>query len=154
MIAAAQMRNGLVLLAGLALLAGCSFEMPSFLGREGGGDSFYQVRGEPPPPPRSVPIRQTALEHGLHGVILRVAGETPTQGYWGAQLRPLGNGAPDAAGLLSFELLAIPPASPQAVGAQRSRVVTAAIFVPNQALRDLRGFRVAGAGAVETLTLR
>ena len=51
MIAAAHRRNGLVLLAGLALLAGCSFEMPSFLGREGGGDSFYQLRGEPPPAP-------------------------------------------------------------------------------------------------------
>jgi hypothetical protein len=154
MIAAAHRRNGLVLLAGLALLAGCSFEMPSFLGREGGGDSFYQLRGEPPPPPRGVPIRQAALERGLHGVILRVAGEAPTQGYWGAQLRPLNDGAPDAAGVLSFELLAIPPASPQAVGAQRTRVVTAAVFVPNKALEDLRGFRVAGAGAVETLPLR
>ena len=42
----------------------------------------------------------------------------------------------------------------QAVGAQRTRVVTAAVFVPNKALEDLRGCRVAGAGAVETLPLR
>jgi hypothetical protein len=40
------------------------------------------------------------------------------------------------------------------VGPARTRTLTAAIFVPNLALKDLRGFRVAGNGAVQTLPLR
>ena len=89
----------------------------------------------------------------MHGVIVRVAGEAPTQGYYAAALRPIGSG-PDAAGILSFELVAVPPLTPAAVGPARSRTLTAAIFVPNLALKDLRGFRVAGNGSVQTLPLR
>ena len=48
----------------------------------------------------------------------------------------------------------MPPAAPEAVGAERTRSLTAAVFMPNLALKNLRGFRVAGGGAVETLTLR
>lgn len=147
------MRNGLLLLAGLGVLAGCSIEMPSFVGREG-GSGMYDVGGEQRPPARSVPLRDAALERALHGMILRVVGETPTQGFYSAQLRPLGGGTPDAAGILSFELVATPPVAPGAVGPARTRVVSAAVFVPNRALRELRGFRVAGAGSVQTLPIR
>ena len=56
-----------------------------------------------------MPLRQATAEPALHGVILRVDGEAPTQGYYSARLRPIGGGAPDAAGILSFELVAVPP---------------------------------------------
>jgi len=148
------MRNGLFLLVAAALAAGCSMEVPDFLGREGGGDGFYSVRGEAPPEPRVVALRQTEAERALHGVILRVVGEAPTQGYYSARLRPLGGGAPDAAGILSFELVATPPSEPHAVGPARTRVLSAGVFMPERALKDLRGFRVAGGGAVHTVTLR
>jgi hypothetical protein len=152
MIGGGRMRNGLLLLAGLGL-AGCSVEMPSFLGREGGGQGYYNIRGEPPPEPVPVPLRQATLERALHGVIIRVDGETPTQGYFSAALVPLRGGAPDAAGILSFELMAVPPAGPEAVGPARTRQVTAAVFIPSRALKNLRGFRVSGGGAVHTLPL-
>jgi hypothetical protein len=130
-------------------------EIPDFVGREGGGDGMYRLGGpEPPPEPRSVALRETEAERALHGVILRAVGEAPTQGYYSATLRPLGGGAPDAAGILSFELVAIPPAEPQSVGPARTRVLSAGLFMPNKSLEDLRGFRVAGAGAVHTVTLR
>jgi hypothetical protein len=144
------MRNGLLLLAGIAL-AGCSMEIPSFVGREGGGEGFYNVRGAPPPEPVPVPLRQATLERALHGVIIRVDGEAPTQGYYSAALVPLRGGAPDAAGIVSFELMAVPPPGPEAIGPARTRRITAAVFIPNLALRDLRGFRVSGGGAVHTL---
>ena len=48
----------------------------------------------------------------------------------------------------------VPPAVPEAIGPARTRTVTAAVFVPNLALKSLKGFRVAGAGNVQTLTLR
>jgi hypothetical protein len=148
------MRNGLVLLAGLWLLAGCGGGMPGFLGREGGTDGVYDLRGEPLPEPRSLFLRQAAAEPALHGVILRVVGEAPTQGWWGAELRPLAGGSPDAAGIVSFELVAIPPQTTEAVGPARTRQLSAAVFFPTLALEDLRGFRVAGGGAVQTLPLR
>ena len=149
------MRNGFILLAAAALAAGCSMEIPDFVGREGGSDGYYRLRGEEPPPePRTVALRQTEAERALHGIILRVVGEAPTQGYYSAFLRPLGGGAPDAAGILSIELVATPPAAPQTVGPARTRVLSAGIFMPTQSLKDLRGFRVAGAGTVHTVTLR
>jgi hypothetical protein len=140
----------------LAALAGCSVEIPGFLGREGdtsGTTGTFQVRREPLPDPRPVPLRAATLERALHGVILRVEGEAPTWGFHSAALRPLGNGAPDAAGILGFELVAIPPEPPEPAGAPRTRELTAAVFVPTLALKEVRGFRVAGAGNVQTLPL-
>lgn len=148
------MRNGLWLLAGATLLAGCSVEIPSFVGREGGGDQgYYSLRGGPAPEPRTVPLREAAAERALHGVILRVEGEAPSQGFYGAALRPAGSG-PDAAGILTFELVAVPPVEAAPVGPARTRLVTAAVFVPNMVAEDLRGFRVSGGGSVRTLPLR
>jgi hypothetical protein len=148
------MRNGLLLLAGAWLLAGCGGGggMPDFLGREG-GDGYYSVRGEEPPQPVPVAMRSATAERALTGVIVRVEGEAPTQGYWGAALRPLGDGAPDAAGVVSFRLTAIPPAEVEAVGPARTRELSAAVFVPNRALRQTRAVRVAGLNAAETLPL-
>ena len=147
-----------MILAGLAVLSGCSVqmpnEMPAFLGREGTGEGNFALRGEPPPEPRAVPLREVALERGLHGVILRAAGEAPSWGYYSAALRPLGNGAPDAAGVLSFELVATPPRPSEPVGAARSRQLTAAIFVPTITANKLKGFRVSGVGEARTLPLR
>jgi hypothetical protein len=150
------MRTGLTTLAGLVALGGCAFEMPDFLGREGAGaSSTYELGGaDPLPDPVPVPLRSAELERALHGVILRVEGVAPRQGYYGAELLPLGGGAPDAAGVVSYQLLAVPPEAPGAIGPERTRLLSAAVFVPNRALRDLRGFRVAGTGTGQTLALR
>ena len=139
---------------GIGVRRFCGGGMPSFLGREGSTDGVYNIRGEPLPEPRNLFLRQAAAEPALHGVILRVVGEAPTQGWWGAELRPLAGGEPDAAGIVSFELVAIPPQTVQAVGPARTRTLSAAVFFPTLALEDLRGFRVAGGGAVQTLPLR
>ena len=146
------MRNGLLLLASAWLLGACGGGMPDFLGREG-GDGYYRVGGEAPPEPVPVAMRVATAERALHGVIVRVEGEAPTQGYWGAELRPVGDGAPGAAGVLSFRLVAVPPASVEAVGPGRTRQLSAAVFVPNLALRQTRAVRVAGLNAAETLPL-
>ena len=74
-----SMRNGLILLAAAALAAGCSMEIPDFLGREGGSDGYYRLGGEEPPPePRAVALRQAEAERALHGVIRA----------WSARRRP------------------------------------------------------------------
>lgn len=150
-------RNGLLLLAGAGalLLAGCGGGMPGFLGREGAGNTgYYSLRGGPPPPqPRSVPLTLATTEPALHGMILRVEGQAPTWGYHTALLRPVGSG-PDAAGILTFELVAVPPQGAEPAGPARSRQLSAAIFVPALAMKNLQGFRVTGGGAVQTLPVR
>ena len=147
-----SMRKGLALLAGLVLLAGCSMEVPSFLGREGNASGFYSVRGEPPPEPVQIPLRTATLERALHGVIVRIDAVAPTQGYYSATLVPVNDGRPDQAGIVTFRLVAVPPAAPQAVGPERTRKMTAAAFMPTLALKSARAIRVAGGGTVVTLT--
>jgi hypothetical protein len=146
------LRNGLLLLAGTGFLAACSMEMPDFLGREGTGTGSYQLRRQPPPPPQAIPLTGATAERALHGVIIRVEGRAPTWGFYAARLRPIGGGA-DAAGVVSFELVANPPTTPEPAGAPRSRQMSAAIFIPTLALKNLRAVRVAGGGQVQTLPL-
>lgn len=143
------------MLAAAMLIAGCAMELPGFVGRAGDGRSAYAV-GEitPLPDPAPLPMRLALAERGLNGVILRAEGQAPTQGYHSAELRPLGAGAPDAAGIASFELVAVPPAEPQAAGPERTRRLDAAVFLPDRAWGDARAIRVSGAGTVETLSLR
>ena len=104
------------------------------------------------PDPVLVPLRSAQVERALRGVILRVEGVAQTQGFYSAALVPAPG--PDAAGVLGFQLMALPPDVPEAVGPERTRLLTAAVFLPNLALEDLRGLRVAGRGTVRTLPLR
>lgn len=146
------MRNWLFLLAGVATLAACSIEMPSFVGREG-GDGYYSLGGDDTaqPDPEVVTFGTVALEPALNGVILRVTATAPTWGYHSAFLRPLDGGVPDAAGIMTYELVAVPPSTPEQAGTPRSRQLSAGVFVPNLAMKKISGFRVAGGGKVQTL---
>lgn len=148
------MRNGILLLAVAALLAGCGGggEVPGFLGREGNASGFFNTRGEEQPDPVSLPVEQAVAERGLYGAIVRVSGTAPTGGYWGAELRPLSDG-PDPSGILAFEFVAIPPADPAYAGAPRTRTMTAAVFVPTITARKVKSVRIGGAGGVQSLTL-
>lgn len=145
------MRNGLLLLAGACLLAACSMDIPNFVGRE--GDGTYQVGGAEVPDPVTVPMELATAERGLNGVIVRVEGAAPTQGYWGAALVPVGSGEPDAAGAVSFRFVAVPPAGVEAVGPPRTRQLSAGVFVPNRALKTTRAVRISALGKTETLPL-
>ena len=98
-------------------------------------------------------MRSATAERALHGVIVRVEGEAPTQGYWGAELRPLGDGAPDAAGVVSFRFVAVPPAGVEAVGPARTRQLSAGSSSRTSRLRRPGRCGVAGLDAAETLPL-
>ena len=155
MIRGFRLGKGLTLLATAGLAAGCSMEMPDFVGREGNaGNSFYSLRGEPVPDAVPVPMQSATTEPALYGMILRVEGVAPTWGYHTATLRPLSDG-PDGAGIMSFQFMAVPPGGSEPAGAPRTREISAAIFVPNISLKKLRGFRVTGVGGqVQTLPIR
>lgn len=124
--------------------------MPSFLGREGDGDdNTFTLGGDAPEDayvPVEVPLTSAVAERALHGVIVRAESVTPTQGYFGALLAPVDPASrADENGILAMRLTAIPPATPQATGPARTRTLTAALFVQNVTLRDVKAFRVMGA---------
>ncbi len=148
-----RMRNGLLLLAAAALVAGCGGGVPGFLGREGNAADTYNPRGEPAPEAALVPFRTAVAERGLYGVIVRVTGEAPGWNYWGAQLRPVGKGTPEA-GVLAFDFVAYPPPEPATMqGAPQTRILTAAVFIPNVTARKVKSVRLTGAGSAQTLAM-
>jgi len=149
------MRRGFAGLAGLLVLAGCGGDVPEFLGREGTGQSNFELGGgEELPASVPVPLAQASLERSTTGSILVARGVAPTQGFHTAGLRPVDGGRPDAAGIITYRFTAMPPAVPEAVGAARTRGLQAAAFIPSRAEKDLRGVRVTGADTSRTLTFR
>ncbi|MER2507670.1 hypothetical protein [Amaricoccus sp.] len=150
--AGAAMARAALLLAGL-LLAGCSVGIPGFLGREGNANANYgATSADETPDPVPLPLRLAVAERAASGVILRVEGVSPTQGFYEAALLPLNDGKPDAAGIVSLELVAIPPATPGAIGPERTRALSAAAFYPNRLMKPITGFRVRGGQNVITVT--
>lgn len=153
-----RMHRGLFLLAGAVLVAGCGggggggMEVPGFLGREGNAQGFFNTRGEEVPDPVPLPISQATSERALYGAIVHVSGPAPTQGYWGAQLRPLSEG-PDANGVLAFEFVAIPPADPANTGAPTTRTMTAGAFIPTITARKVTRVQIHGSSGTQTLSL-
>lgn len=148
------MRRGFAGLAGLLVLAGCGGNVPEFLGREGTGQSSFEFGGEEFPSSVPVPLAQASLEPAATGTILVARGVAPTQGFHTAGLAPVDDGRPDAAGIITFRFMAMPPAGPEAVGATRTRGLNAAAFIPTRAKKGLRGVRVTGADTSRTLTFR
>lgn len=146
------MFRGVSILTGATLLAGCAVELPGFVGRDNTGQSTYVLGGGPSAPdPVALPLRRAEAERGLHGVIVVVEGLAPTQGFYGAQLVQVAGGGAE---VLGFELVAVPPDFPGAVGPERTRQLSAAVFVPNGALRRVSAARIAGATSSVTVPLR
>ncbi|WP_424928242.1 hypothetical protein [Amaricoccus tamworthensis] len=130
-------------------------EVPSFLGREGSGDSTFSLGGpEPLPEPVAVSIASATVEPALHGVIVRVEGVAPTQGYYGASLVEYRDGEPGPNGLVEMAFVALPPDVTQQPGPAQTRELRAARFYTNAELESIRGVSIQGAGVSRTLSLR
>jgi hypothetical protein len=76
------------------------------------------------------------------GAIVRARGQTPTQGWWAAELVPLDI---EDAGSLVYEFRIVPPPVPTAVNTPQSRQVDVAIFVSDFKLDAVREIVVQGA---------
>ncbi|MEM9643019.1 MAG: hypothetical protein AAGA19_16115 [Pseudomonadota bacterium] len=97
-------------------------------------------------------LQSVVPEAALRGVILRVTAINRTQGYHSTIIVPLNNGLQDDAGIVSFEVRAVPPEFAEPQGPEVARRVVAAIFVNDNQLEDIRGFRLISAG--NTINLR
>jgi hypothetical protein len=143
------MRAKLLILCSISGLAACSLEIPAFLGREGGGGTTFQLGSEPLPDPVPLAVREAHVEPALHGVILRVSGLAPAQGYYGAALGRSRVAAEP--GILAYEFIALPPDVTEVIGPQQTRELRAGLFFSNGELRGVRGFRVSGSGGSQIL---
>ncbi|MBA3324260.1 MAG: hypothetical protein H0T41_02945 [Rhodobacteraceae bacterium] len=157
--------NAVSALAGAVLLAGCSLPFGSIPASERNADSPEVVRDEerglltglftraPRDLPDAVPVpmREAALERGYGGVILRATGVAPTQGFYDAALVAENDGVPDAAGVLTVALVAVPPETPVDVGPERTRLLLTAAYLSERELRDIRALRVVSAASSVTL---
>src|SRR5690606_26440709 len=111
-------RTPFILLLSL-VLAGCSAQVPQFLGRGGDGSGSFTMRDDPQPDAVPVPMRMARVEPGLRGRIVRVEIVAPTQGFHSADLSALNGGQPDENGVMSYMLVARPPVAAQAIGPER-----------------------------------
>ncbi len=76
------------------------------------------------------------------GAIVRARGQTPTQGWWQAELVPL---PVDDRGALVFEFRLLPPVTDTRTSTPQSRQIDVAIFVSNFKLEPVREIVVQGA---------
>lgn len=97
------------------------------------------------------PLIETVLSLSVEpmpgGAIIRARGQTPTQGWWQAELVPLD--LEDGSALV-YEFRLLPPLKPTAVNTAQSRQVDAAIFVSDIRLDGVREIVVQGAGNART----
>ncbi|MEM9429619.1 MAG: hypothetical protein AAGA32_08995 [Pseudomonadota bacterium] len=120
----------------VAVLLGCSNNTP--------------VEPDPVPDPAPEVSRRALLpsfdevvpEPALRGLILRVEATAPTLGYGRAALLPVGDGRPDADGIVTYQLRALAPPAPGTVGPASARRLIAATFVSDARLDDIQGFRI------------
>ncbi len=90
-------------------------------------------------------ITNLVIERTPGGAIVRVTGLTPTQGWFApalVNLDPFGNAVN---GVMSYSFRAVPPEQTTRVSTVQSRELSAAVFISNAALRDVRVIQVTGA---------
>lgn len=141
-------RKTLLLWLAIASLSGCATVSES---RFNPFNWFGQSETSPAPEPvvvvqdsRPLVPQITALvvERTPGGAIIRATGLPPTQGWYGAALVSATDGPEN--GVLSYSFRAIPPATVTRTSTQQSREMTAAVFVSDIILRDVRIIRVLG----------
>lgn len=164
MLRRASIGNVLAMLAGLALLAGCGI-LPASELRDAAPERARATEPgliaglftrRPPELPDAVAVsnlRAATVERASGGVILRVTGVAPTQGYFAPTLAARTEDGPDAAGLLTVSFLAVPPLEPQQIGPERTRLLLAAAYASDLELRGVRGIRLVAGPNVRTLPL-
>lgn len=96
--------------------------------------------------PRNLVDQVTELEVARQpgGAIVRATGLPPTQGFWNADLVAENNGDP-VDGVLTYRFVISEPLAQQRVSTQQSRELTAATYLSDIALAEVRQIVVVGA---------
>lgn len=99
-----------------------------------------------PQDPRPLVQQVTALEVARQpgGAIIRASGLPPTQGWWEADLLPATDGVAED-GVLTYRFVVNQPLEARRVSTPQSRELTAAVFLSDIRLQDVRKIVVQGA---------
>lgn len=164
MLRRASIGNVFATLAGLALLAGCGV-LPASERRDAAPERasasesgliaglFTRRSPELPDAVAVSNLRAATVERASGGVIVRVTGVAPTQGYFAPTLLARTQDGPDAAGLLTVSFLAVPPLESQQIGPERTRLLLGAAYASDLELRGVRGIRLVAGPNVQILSL-
>lgn len=131
-----------------ALLAGCGgfadsrLNPVNWFGRSEPRESIVLPTEAADPRPLVETVQLLSVEPVPGGAIVRARGQTPTQGWWAAELVPLDI---EDAGSLVYEFRIVPPLTPTAVNTPQSRQIDVAIFVSDIKLETVREIVVQGA---------
>jgi hypothetical protein len=140
-------------LTAVVVLSGCGSRLNP-VNWFGGNDAKPEVAktlepegGYPPRPEDRRPLVKSVTSMTVNpmpgGIILFAVGLPPTQGWWDTDL-VADNGGEPINGILSYSFVLMPPFQPTPVATARSREVTAARFVPDSRLEDVRQITVRG----------
>ncbi len=99
-----------------------------------------------PQDPRPLVQQVTALEVARQqgGAIIRASGLPPTQGWWEADLLPANDGVAED-GVLTYRFVVSQPLESRRSSTPQSRELTAAVFLSDIRLQDVRKIVVQGA---------
>jgi hypothetical protein len=131
-----------------ALLAGCGgfadsrLNPVNWFGRSEPRESIVLPAEAEDPRPLVETVQLLSVEPVPGGAIVRARGQTPTQGWWAAELVPLDI---EDAGSLVYEFRIVPPLTPTATNTPQSRQIDVAIFVSDIKLETVREIVVQGA---------
>ena len=129
------------------LLAGCGFSESrlnplNWFGGSEPRETVAVTAENTDPRPLVETVLSLVVEPTPGGAIVRARGQTPTQGWWQAELVPLDI---DDKGALVYEFRIEPPPQVTPVNTPQSRQVDVAIFVSDIKLGDVREIVVQGA---------
>ncbi len=148
------MRNVLILLTFATGVAGCSGDLPGFLGSSS-NDGTYTFGAETiVAEPELLFLRSTHVERSINGIILRAEGIAPTQGWYSAALLASLTPPDTDRGTYYLDFVAIPPEEAATVGPERTRELRAAIFLPDRYLEKVSSIHITGQQRTETVSVK
>ena len=138
----------LFVVSSAAALAGCGgfrnsrLNPRNWFGRSEPRETIVLPAARQDPRPLVDEVLSLSVEPMPGGAIVRARGQTPTQGWWKAELVPL---PIDENGVLVYEFRLFPPAARTDVNTPQSRQVDVAIYISDVRLERVREIVVQGA---------
>jgi hypothetical protein len=131
-----------VLLAGCGGFGNSRLNPLNWFGRSEPRETIVLPEGSREGRPLVETVLTLSVEPTAGGALVRARGQTPTQGWWQADLVPL---PVDENGTLVFEFRLIPPLEPTPAGTPQSRQIDVGTFLSDYKLEGVREIVVQGA---------
>lgn len=146
-----RMQRAILLITAFSLaLAGCGesrWNPLNWFGdsRDDGQVSDVNIDVFQDPRPRAAQITELVVERTPGGAIIYATALMPTQGWFAPELAPASPDGEPVDGVLTFDFRVVPPKEQTGISTDRSREITAGVFVSEITMQRTRVIRVNGA---------